>query len=303
MNFDLTDFRLILNIAETQNLTRAAERTFLSTPAASNRIKNLLYIWGLKVLERSSQGVELTEVGQVYLKYAKSVYHEIECLKGELSKFNALIQGRLSIVANTTAIAEYIPTTLSEYLIRHPHVDLNLKEMLSEDIVNIVADKRADIGIISGNIDTRNLQTIPLISSQLVLIAPKQHLILQSSNVTLANAIQYSLVTLHEGSAIQIFLNKLSQQLNKKINIRVQVSSYDSVCQMVAAGAGIAIIPLAAFQRLQHIHATIEYRNIDEKWAHRGFQICAINFDDISQFAKDFIQCLTSHIQNNVMQV
>ena len=272
MNFDLTDFRLILNIAETKNLTRAAEKTFLSTPAASNRMKNLEHVIGLKILERSSQGVELTEIGLVYLKYAKSIYHEIECLKGELSQFNNLIQGKLSIVANTTAIAEYIPTTLSEYLINHPHVDVNLKEMLSEDIVNIVADKRADLGIISGNIDTKNLQTLPLISSQLILIAPKSHPILEHTNVTLLDAIQYSVVTLHDGSAIQIFLYKLSQKLDKKINIRVQVSSYDSICQMVAVGAGIAIIPLAAFQRLRHIHPNIEHREIDEKWAQRGFK-------------------------------
>jgi DNA-binding transcriptional LysR family regulator len=296
VNFDLNDFRLILNIAETQNLTRAAEKTFISTPAASNRIKNLEQQLGLKILERSSQGVELTEIGLIYLRYAKSIYHEIECLKGELSQFNDQIAGKLSIVANTTAITEYIPQALSEYLITHPHVDVNLKEMLSEDIVNIVVDKRADLGIISGNIDTKNLQTMPLISSHLILIAPKTHPILQYKNVTLLDAIQYSVVTLHEGSAIQIFLHKLSQQLDKKINIRVQVSSYDSICQMVAAGAGIAIIPLAAFRRLQHIHPNIEYREIDEKWAHRGFQICAINFNGISQFSKDFIECLKSHI-------
>lgn len=296
MNFDLHDFRLILNIAETKNLTRAAEKTFISTPAASNRIKNLEHHLDLKILDRSTQGVELTEIGQIYLKYAKSIFHEIECLKGELAQFNDKIQGRLSVVANTTAITEYIPASLSEYLISHPNVDVNLKEMLSEDIIQTIADKRADIGIISGNIDTKNLQTIPLISSELILIAPKDHPILEQSNVTLKNAIQYSFVALHEGSAIQIFLHKLSQQLNQKINIRVQVSSYDSICQMVAAGAGIGIIPLAAFQRLHHIHPTIEYRKLEEQWAHRGFQICAINFNEISIFAKEFIQCLTSHI-------
>ncbi|OAL76298.1 LysR family transcriptional regulator [Acinetobacter sp. SFB] len=296
MNFDLNDFRLILNIAETKNLTRAAEKSFLSTPAASNRIKNLEHVLGLKILDRSSQGVELTEIGMIYLKYAKSIYHEIECLKGELAQFNDLIPGKLSIAANTTAITEYIPTALSEYLTTHPHVDVNLKEMLSEDIVNLVADKRADLGIISGNIDTKNLQTIPLISSQLILIAPKNHPILDHRTVTLLDVIQYSVVTLHEGSAIQIFLHKLSRQLDKKINIRVQVSSYDSICQMVAAGTGIAIIPLVAFRRLQHIHPNIEYREIKEEWAHRGFKICAINFNEISQFTEDFIECLKSHI-------
>ena len=65
MNFDFIDFRLFLNIAETKNLTRAAERTFLSVPAASTRIKNLENTLNLKLLERSSHGVELTEIGLI----------------------------------------------------------------------------------------------------------------------------------------------------------------------------------------------------------------------------------------------
>jgi len=296
MNFDLNDFRLILNIAETRNLTRAAEKTFLSTPAASNRVKNLEKALGLNILERSSKGVELTEIGLIYLKYAKSIYHEIDCLKGELYLFNEQIQGKLSVVANTTAITEYIPMALSEYLIRHPQIDVNLQEMLSQDIIKAVSDKRADLGIISGEVDTKELQTIPLISSQLILIAAESHPILDYKNITLLDVVKYSVVTLPEGSAIQIFLNELSQKVDKETNIRVQVSSYDTICQMVAAGVGIAIIPLAAFRRLQPIYPSIRHKNIDEQWAHRSFKICAIDFRKISQFAEDFIKSLKSNI-------
>ncbi|CAM5185968.1 LysR family transcriptional regulator [Oligella ureolytica] len=68
MNFDLYDFRLLLNIAETKSLTKAAEKSFLSTPAASNRIKNLEEQLDLKLLIRLPHGVELTEVGEICFK-------------------------------------------------------------------------------------------------------------------------------------------------------------------------------------------------------------------------------------------
>lgn len=296
MNFDLNDFRLILNIAETKNLTRAAERSFISTPAASHRIKQLEQQLGLKVLQRSTQGVELTEVGLIYLNYARKIAQDLECLRGDLAQFNQHIQGTLSLVANTTAITEYIPSALSEYLVTHPHVDVNLQEMLSEDIVERVCERRADLGIISGNIDTKNLKTKDLISSELVVIAPKNHPILNRDSVKFATATTYPVVTLREGSAIQLFLNKLAQDLGQKLNVRVQVSSYDSVCQIVATGAGISIIPYAAFKRLQDIHPSLAYRKIDEAWAERSFKICALDFNTISQFAQDFIECLTEHL-------
>lgn len=296
MNFDFTDFRLFLNIAETKNLTRAAEKTFLSVPAASTRIKNLENLIGLKLLERFSHGVELTEVGLIYLKYGKSIFHEIERLKGDLYDHNKKIKGKLSIVANTTAIAEYIPMALSEYLVSHPNVDINLSESLSEDVVDKVADRRADFGVISGDIDTKKLQTTPLVSSKLILIAPKKHPLLKHKKVTLLDIMQYSVVALHEGSAIHVFLTRLSRQTDEKLNLRVQVSSYDAICQMVAAGAGVAVIPLVTFERLRKIHPNIEYRNIDEVWAERSFQICANDFSELSRFASDFIACLQSHV-------
>lgn len=296
MNFDLNDFRLILNIAETQNLTRAAERSFISTPAASHRIKQLEQQLGLKVLRRSTQGVELTEIGLIYLKYARSIAQELECLRGDLAQFNQHIQGTLSIVANTTAITEYIPHALSEYLVTHPQVDVNLQEMLSEDIVERVSERRADLGIISGNIDTKNLKTQDLISSKLILIAPKNHPILVHDRVKFSIATGYPVVTLREGSAIQLFLNKIAQDIGQRLTVRVQVSSYDSICQMVATGAGISIIPYAAFQRLQNIHPTLAYRQIDEDWAERSFKICAIDFNALSQFARDFMTCLTENV-------
>lgn len=296
MNFDFTDFRLFLNIAETKNLTRAAEKTFLSVPAASTRIKNLENLIGLKLLERFSHGVELTEVGLIYLKYGKSIFHEIERLKGDLYDHNKKIKGKLSIVANTTAIAEYIPMALSEYLVSHPNVDINLSESLSEDIVDIVMDRRADFGVISGDIDTKKLQTVPLVSSKLILIAPKKHPLLKHGKVTLLDIMRYSVVALHEGSAIHVFLTRLSQQTDEKLNVRVQVSSYDAICQMVAVGAGVAVIPFVTFERLRKIHPNLEYRNIDEVWAERSFQICANDFSELSKFASDFIACIQSHV-------
>ena len=296
MNFDFTDFRLFLNIAETKNLTRAAEKTFLSVPAASTRIKNLENLLGLKLLERFSHGVELTEVGLIYLKYGKSIFNEIERLKGDLSLHNKKIQGKLSIVANTTAIAEYIPIALSEYLVSHPNVDVNLRESLSEEIVDLVTDKRADFGIISGDIDTKKLEVMPLVSSKLILIAPKKHPLLKHERVSFLDILEHSIVALHEGSAIHVFLTRLSQQTNKKLSLRVQVSSYDAICQMVAVGAGVGVVPFVTFERLKQIHPNIGYRDIDELWAERSFKVCANDFTELSRFANDFIECLKSHI-------
>ena len=71
MHFDFVDLRLLLNIADTQNLARAAERSHLSAPAASNRVKNLEEQLGFKLLYRTSQGMTLTPAGESFVRHAR----------------------------------------------------------------------------------------------------------------------------------------------------------------------------------------------------------------------------------------
>lgn len=87
MHFDITDFRLFINIAETSSLTRGAERSFLSVPATSNRIKNLEDNLGMRLLERSPQGVTLTNAGKTYLQHARIILSQLEMLTGDLQQY------------------------------------------------------------------------------------------------------------------------------------------------------------------------------------------------------------------------
>ena len=76
--FDLTDMQLMVNVAGAQSLTRGAERTFLSLPAASNRVKSLEEAMGTELLYRGSQGVTLTPSGEVFVKHARTVLLQLE---------------------------------------------------------------------------------------------------------------------------------------------------------------------------------------------------------------------------------
>src|SRR3546814_18441455 len=80
-NFNLVDLQLLIYIAEEQSLTRAAERSNLSLPAASMRIKLFEESVGEKLLFRNKQGVTLTPTGDTVLKHARIVLNQLEALK------------------------------------------------------------------------------------------------------------------------------------------------------------------------------------------------------------------------------
>jgi DNA-binding transcriptional LysR family regulator len=291
MHFDITDFRLFINIAETSSLTRGAERSFLSVPATSNRIKNLEDNLGVRLLERSSQGVTLTNAGKTYLQHARVILSQLELLTGDLQQFTQGLKGQLRLLANTTAITEYLPPVVGEYLRSHPDVHIDMRERVSDEIVRNIRDGSADVGIVSGDVITDGLQSVPFVHSRLLLIAPIGHPLLQHGQVFFKQALDYEFVSLLEGSAIHVFLNRAATALHRQLNIRVQVASSDAIFRMVEAGVGVAIVPQAGFERLQG-RLNIGACALRDPWAMRTFQICAQDFDSLSTFARDFTDSL-----------
>jgi DNA-binding transcriptional LysR family regulator len=289
--FDITDFRLFVNVAETRSLTRGAERSFLSVPAVSNRIKNLEDTLGVRLLERSPQGVTLTAAGEVYLQHARVVLTELERLTGNLQPFTTGLSGQLKLVGNTTAITEYLPPVIGDYLATHPDVRIEVRERLSDDIVRLVREGGTDLGIISGNIPTSGLQAVPFVKSSLIVVAPLGHPLLAQQDIWFEQALDHAFVALLEGSAFQMFMTRAAGALHKPMTVRVHVASHDATCRMVAAGAGVAIMPNAAFTRLKG-DQQIGSCNLRDDWAVRTFQVCARDLDGLSSFAREFANLL-----------
>eukprot|EP01030_Chromulinospumella_sphaerica_P010357 gene10357-10164_t len=291
MHFDITDFRLFINIAETSSLTRGSERSFLSVPATSNRIKNLEENLGVRLLERSPQGVTLTNAGKTYLQHARVILSQLEMLTGDLQQYTDGLKGQLRLQANTTAITEYLPPVVGEYLTSHPDVHIDMRERLSDDIVRAVREGSTDLGIVSGSVVTDGLQSVPLVSSRLMVIAPLDHPILLRPDVFFKETLQYAFVSLLEGSAINVFLSRAAAALHLPLTIRVQVASSDAIFRMVEAGAGIAIVPQASYDRLKGRQGIGACQLLDP-WAVRTFQLCAQDFDGLSTFAREFADSL-----------
>ncbi|WP_395701175.1 LysR family transcriptional regulator, partial [Aquabacterium sp.] len=154
MHFDLVDMRLMVHIAEANSLTRGAEASHISLPAASTRIKNLEESIGTKLLYRTSQGVTLTPPGQAFVLHARAVLGQIEHLRGDLQEYAKGVKGHLRVFANTTALGEFLPPVLRSYLLAHPDVNIDLRERLSNDIIRAVTDGQTNIGIVAGLVRT-----------------------------------------------------------------------------------------------------------------------------------------------------
>ncbi len=291
LHLDLVDLRLFVNIADHNSLTRGAERSHLSLPAASVRIKNLEENIGTKLLYRSSHGVTLTPPGQALAHHARQVLHQLEHLRGDLQEYAEGIKGHLRVYASTTAITEFLPDVLRRYLAAHPDVNVDLREKLSADIVRAVIEGQTDIGIVSGSVRTEALEVRPYRDDRLVLAVPAAHALAACEHVPFERTLEYDHVGLQEASAIHTFLHAQAEQLDRAIKLRIQVGNFEALCRMVEAGIGVGMLPESAARRHQQ---TMDIRIValEDDWSLRRLHVCMRRYDELPVFARALVDLL-----------
>ncbi|SRR5579871_4011192 len=296
--FDLLDVRLFANIAATQSLTRGAEQSNMSLPAASTRIKNIEQRLTIKLLYRANQGVTLTPAGEAFLEHGKAILQQLEHLHGELQGYAQGIKGKIRILANTTAF-EFLPATVAEYLSTHPDVNIYLRERLSHDIVRAVLEDTTDIGIVASNVGSPGLQTMPYRTDRLVLVTAPQHPLSKNRKIAFAETLDYDYVGLVEDSAMYTFLSKAAKDLNRSIKLRIEVSNFEALCRMITLNIGIGVLPETAARRHSRV-MKLRLIPLSDLWSVRNLQICTRDFATLPAFTKDLINLLTSSERNGV---
>jgi len=292
-HFDLTDLQLIVNIGAASSLTRGAEKSHLSLPAASNRVKNLEDHFGTRLFHRNSQGVTLTPSGEAFLRHARLVLRQIDHLRGEIHEYARGIKGQIRMVANTTAMTEFMPAVLSRYLASHPDVTVELRERLSYLVIKAVSDGSADIGIVAGRPAACELEYLPYREDRLVLVTPNDHPLSELKEVAFTNTLSYEYVGLSEWSAIHAFLIQAADKLGHPFRFRVEVGSFEAVCRMIEANVGIGVVPERAAQRYAQ-RLNIKLVRLSDEWAERKLHICVRQLTQLPGFARELVSMLTA---------
>lgn len=290
MQYDLTDLRLFVAIAEAKNLTRGAERVHLAASSASHRLRQLEASIGTTLLLREPRGVSLTRAGEALLRHARQVFAQLEQMHADLTPYAKGVRGHVSLWANTHATHTFLPDSLSTFLQRHPQVSISLEEHTSPDVLMAVARGEVEVGVVAGTIEGAEVELIPYRADRLVLIAPADHPLAASASSLFAQVLDYPFVMLHSGSAIHTFTMNAAAALGRHLEVRIQVRSFEAVCRMVSAGVGIGLVPRSAVTA----GAPLAVIELEEPWAQRDLKVCVRKRELLSGFAAELVDCLTA---------
>ena len=299
MHFDLTDLRLFVVTAEEGNLTRASVRQHLSLAAASARIKALEAQAGLPLLYREARGMRLSPPGEAFLHHARGVLRQTEQLRMDLQEYSGGLRGHVRVFANTTAVTDFLPEILPGFLLNNPRVNIDLQEKPNPEIARGVLDGRADIGIVSAQVDTLGLRAIHFSTDRLVLVTSRQHHLANRQRIAFADTLDEDAVAMQQGSTLQTFLMQVTEKLGKPLKLRIQLSSFDAMCRMIGAGVGVGIVPESAARRNQD-SMNLALVELVEPWSVRERYILVREHETLPAYAQSLIDAIFAYYTSPV---
>lgn len=290
MHFDLTDLRLFMAVAEARSITHGAARVHLALASASERIKGLEASVGVALLTRGRRGVTPTAAGENLLGHARLVLRQVEAMRGDLTGFARGLRASVRILANTSGLSEHLPKAMASFLAAHPTISIEVEERESADIAQLIASGSADIGVAVESMLPPKLERHPFCDDNLVLVVRRGDA-LARRRVAFADVLERDFIGLSGESALHDHVLKQAAQLGARLRFRARVRSFDAVCELVAAGAGIAVVPEAAARRCSRAMA-VQPIGLREPWTQRKLVVCTHDARTLSKPAQRLFEHL-----------
>ena len=145
---NLNYYRVFLAVAETGSISRAAEQLYISQPAVSKSIRNLEDALTVRLIDRSSRGITLTEHGQLLYDHLREAFASIRTAEEELQQINMLGIGELRIGASTSLCRNILLSYLSDFIMKYPHIKLFISCHSTMTTIRKLEEGSIDLGLI-----------------------------------------------------------------------------------------------------------------------------------------------------------
>lgn len=271
-DFDPLSLRLFVAVCEEGNIARAAEREAIVASAVSKRIAAIEAQVGAPLLVRGRRGIAPTAAGATLLRQARELLGAMERMHAQLSEFASGVQGSVRVVASISALAEQLPGDIATFLARHPQVRVQIDERLSLEAVRMVREGQADLGVLWDAGDFAGLQATAYRHDHLAVALPPGHPLQGRKRLRFEETLRHPAIGVAPGGLMDALLRRQAALLGHTPAHRIQVSSFDAVCRIVAAGLGLAILPMEAAAPFMHASG-LQLVPLAEPWATRRFVV------------------------------
>jgi len=241
----ITQLQYVLAVAEYQNFTVAAEKSFVTQPTLSMQIQKLEDQLDILIFDRSKKPIRVTEVGEKIVAQAKNIVNEAERIKDIVDQEKGFIGGEYTLGVIPTVMPTLLPMFLKTFIKKYPKVNLIIKEQNTESLIRNIQDGHLDAGIAATPLEIEFIKERPLYYEPFVGYVPKSHRLNSKTHLIPEDLDISDVLLLQDGHCFRdgvINICKTKRDLAAQ-HFQLQSGSFETLINLSNEGLGMTLLP------------------------------------------------------------
>lgn len=288
----LKHIKIFIAVCENKSVTKAAQKLYIAQPSVSLAIKELEEHYNVKLFDRFSRHLYLTEYGKEFYSKAKLIYNTFCGLEEDMYAKKA---GKKFNIGTSITIGNCIlPDILKKFKSQHTECDVNLTINRSDVIIGKILENTLDIALIEGIPTSEGIESKAFMNDELSFIISSKNPNSNKKAITAADAASFRFILREKGSGTREFFDSIMLINSLKLNIIGESISTHAIINLVKNDCGVSVLPKRLV--LPYIKdgsiKTIPWKGIN---FNRQFYIIKHKEKELSEYAQEFINTVEQY--------
>ena len=258
MNYSLRQLRIFVTVAQAKSFSRAGDIIGLSQSAVSLSVKELEGQMGVRLLDRTTREVVLTEAGQQLAARLERILDELHSTLREAGQVGTQLTGTVCVAASQTISAHLIPQCIAQSNALYPAIDFVLHDRPQQWVLESIRQGEVDFGIVIDPGVATDLQCEAVLSEPFLLLCRQDHPLAEREWVNWQDLLHERLVLQDYASGSRPLIDAALAHFSIDANIVQEFGHPATLFPMVEAGIGISVLPALALPLPQGSHLQVK---------------------------------------------
>ncbi len=239
---NINQLKYIVTIANEQNISKAAEKLYISQPSLSQCIHNIEKELGTKLFDRTKTPLKITYAGEVYIEWAKKVLNSYNEINTKIADISGQTNIRLIIGISSYRSTCILPPVIKEFKKIYSKCHIIIEEHPTPILHNMLDEDKIDLLIDTPHPDTTIYKSIPLINENILLEVPEDwHF--KGKEINLSDCADKPFIMLSKEQLLGQISRELCLKNNFEPNIALECHNIETAHAFVSQGLGAAFVP------------------------------------------------------------
>jgi len=292
---NIRKYEAFVKAVELGSLSKAAEELGYTQSGISHMMQSLEDEVGFPLMTRTSTGIQPNSEGETLLPVIRQLLNTSESLEQHIAKIKGIDTGRIRIAAYPSVAAYWLPTIIRRFQMDYPNVEIEIIEMGSGAIENIMMSRQAELCIYAGG-EGKGFEWMPLYRDRMLVLLPPNHALAKEEAITLEMLEKEAFIMPmpdYDGE-VRFILSKLK----KGPHISFSACSDYTIINMVTQGLGVSILPELLLKNYGHNAVALPLAPSQE----RELGIGVPQMKAMSPVTRNFIQYVKQYVLGQVQE-